>query len=222
MRINFVVALLAILLLVSVCSLTIAAGLEGYTKYVDEEYGFSILYPETWESINFYSQEEWATIDSTEKGLLQEGQETGVMFGSDTLNSIGLSQASIMVMVVSDREQARFWESEEYSKMTAIITQTETIINGRQATQTINTPWPGVMMRHIVVDVDDLYYTIIAYANEGTYDKYASTFDTAINSFENPAPIIATPTPEEDVPGFETVFAIAGLFAVAYLLRRMG
>ena len=29
-----------------------------------------------------------------------------------------------------------------------------------------------------------------------------------------------TPTPEEGVPGFEAVFAIAGLLAVAYLLKR--
>ena len=32
----------------------------------------------------------------------------------------------------------------------------------------------------------------------------------------------STPTPEEGVPGFEAVFAIAGLLAVAYLLRRRG
>jgi len=31
-----------------------------------------------------------------------------------------------------------------------------------------------------------------------------------------------TPTPKEGVPGFEAVFAIAGLLAVAYLLRRRG
>jgi len=29
-----------------------------------------------------------------------------------------------------------------------------------------------------------------------------------------------TSTPEEGIPGFEAVFAITGLFAVAYLLRR--
>ena len=41
----------------------------------------------------------------------------------------------------------------------------------------------------------------------------------------SPTPTIAptpTPTPEEGVPGFEAVFAIAGLLAVAYLLRRRG
>lgn len=41
----------------------------------------------------------------------------------------------------------------------------------------------------------------------------------------SPTPTVAptpTPTPEEDVPGFEAVFAIAGLLAVAYLLRRRG
>ena len=41
----------------------------------------------------------------------------------------------------------------------------------------------------------------------------------------SPTPIVTptlapTPTPEEGVPGFEAVFAIAGLLAVAYLLRR--
>jgi len=39
----------------------------------------------------------------------------------------------------------------------------------------------------------------------------------------SPTPTIApTPTPEEGVPGFEVVFAIAGLLAVAYLFRRRG
>jgi len=33
-------------------------------------------------------------------------------------------------------------------------------------------------------------------------------------------PTIKAPTPEEGVPGFEAAFAIAGLLAVAYLLRR--
>ena len=39
----------------------------------------------------------------------------------------------------------------------------------------------------------------------------------AITPTPGPTP---TPTPEEGVPGFEAVFAIAGLLAVAYLLRR--
>jgi PGF-CTERM protein len=31
---------------------------------------------------------------------------------------------------------------------------------------------------------------------------------------------VVEPTPEEETPGFEAIFAIAGLLAVAYLLRR--
>jgi PGF-CTERM protein len=41
----------------------------------------------------------------------------------------------------------------------------------------------------------------------------------AITPTPGPTP---TPTPEEGVPGFEFVFAIAGLLTVAYLLRRKG
>jgi PGF-CTERM protein len=38
---------------------------------------------------------------------------------------------------------------------------------------------------------------------------------------QTPTPaVIETPTPEKGVPGFEAIFAIAGLLAVAYLLRR--
>lgn len=38
-----------------------------------------------------------------------------------------------------------------------------------------------------------------------------------------PTPVLSpTPTPEEGVTGFEAVFAIAGLLAIAYLLRRKG
>lgn len=35
-----------------------------------------------------------------------------------------------------------------------------------------------------------------------------------------PTPTLPTPTPEEGVPGFEAIFAIAGILAIVWLLRR--
>ena len=81
---------------------------------------------------------------------------------------------------------------------------------------------PPVKMKLVAFAVDDRYYVISCTNSAELFDEYVDMFDNAINSFviEYPAPV--TPTPEEGVPGFEAVFAIAGLLAVAYLLRRRG
>jgi PGF-CTERM protein len=55
--------------------------------------------------------------------------------------------------------------------------------------------------------------------------EYAATATTT--PLTTPLPYQAnaptpTSTPEEGVPGFEAAFAIAGLLAMAYLLRRRG
>jgi len=81
-----------------------------------------------------------------------------------------------------------------------------------------------VKQRVVYFFVDEMCYTISCSTAVELFDEYANIFDTAINSFviEYPALVTPTPTPEEGVPGFEVVLAIAGLLAVAYLLRRRG
>ena len=54
--------------------------------------------------------------------------------------------------------------------------------------------------------------------NPNNYDNYDIMIGTT-TSTPTPTPT-STSTPEESVPGFEAEFAIAGLLAVAYLLRR--
>ena len=75
-----------------------------------------------------------------------------------------------------------------------------------------------------------------AYINRNYFDKYVDSGGVAVISInayieavENyealhgPLPTPQpTPTPKKDIPGFEAVFAIAGILAVAYLLRRRG
>ena len=58
-------------------------------------------------------------------------------------------------------------------------------------------------------------YTKVGELNNSLVQGY---LDTLLSP--SPTPTLPTPTPEEGVPGFEAIFAIAGLLAVASLLRR--
>lgn len=53
--------------------------------------------------------------------------------------------------------------------------------------------------------------------NIPSFSEQTITIESGVVSDVTPTP---SPTPEEGVPGFETVFVIAGLLALAYLLRR--
>ena len=103
----------------------------------------------------------------------------------------------------------------------------DVVINGREGYEVISSS-PRAVLRIVTFTVDDRYYQISCITtSEDLFDEYAATFDNAINSFviEYPAPVTpmpsptGTPTPKEGVPGFEAVFAIAGLLAVVYILR---
>jgi len=108
------------------------------------------------------------------------------------------------------------------------------VINDREGYEAIIQPMPPVKMKLVAFAVADRYYLISCTTSAELFDEYVDMFDNAINSFviEYPAPVTPTPspspspspspTPEEGVPGFGAVFAIAGLLAVAYLLRRKG
>jgi hypothetical protein len=102
----------------------------------------------------------------------------------------------------------------------------DVVINGREGYDvTFESPWEGVQSERIVAfTVDDRYYVIKATALPDLFDEYANVFDNIINSFviEYPAPISSpsssptvtpSPTPSPSpIPGFEAIFAIAGLF----------
>ena len=139
------------------------------------------------------------------------------------------------------------WESDQGSleefKERGIVTEYgEITINDREGYEVVY-HMGTIKIRWIEFTVDDLYYVVSASAPEDEYDKYAETFETAVNSFviEYPAPVTATPTPtststptptpsptsatsqtSSSTPGFEGAFVIAGVLAVAYILKRMG
>ena len=52
----------------------------------------------------------------------------------------------------------------------------------------------------------------------GTNPYSVDSYGDGLKDPEDPNPTV----PEKKTPGFEIVFAIAGLLAVAYLLRRRG
>ena len=168
----------------------------GYTWYHDEEFSFKIGYPEDW------------TIVPTEEITLGEGILGIAHFTPE------IPGTTLQVWVLSE------YDMEGFKAMGG----KDVVINGREGYEVIFQPMPPVKIRQIVFEVDDRYYSIICSTTEELYDEYTEVFDNAINSFviEYPAPVTPTPTPEEDVPGFGAVFAIAGLLAVAYLLRRRG
>ncbi len=55
-------------------------------------------------------------------------------------------------------------------------------------------------------------------ANDGVHEIFQAVGKTTVKRLIEVAPM-PTPTPEKGVPGFEAVFTIAGLLAVAYLLK---
>jgi PGF-CTERM protein len=170
----------------------------GYTWYEDEEFKFKIGYPEGW--------------------TMPEGETTygeGLLGGAEF--TPGTPGVTLQVLVASE------FAMDEFKAMNG----TTVMINGREGYDVTHDFEFMVLMRirEVAFAVEDRYYVITCTALAENYDDYADAFEIAIKSFviEYPTPVTPPPAaeaPEEGIPGFETVFAIAGLLAVAYLLRR--
>ena len=198
MKKKIIVGLIAIVAIVALGTVPILAAEPtlppGYTWYEDEEFKFKVAYPEDWVK---------------EEAIYGEGILGGAFFMvPDTPNIISVT--------ILDSE----CDIEELKAMGA----QEVVINGREGYDVIFQPIPIVKQRGVIFPVDERCYSISCSTAVELFDEYATIFDTAINSFviEYPALVTPTPTPEEGVLGFEVVLAIAGLLAVAYLLRRRG
>lgn len=157
----------------------------GYKLYQDDEFGYGFVYPENWEQGDFG---------------IGDDQESGVIFGSDTLDSNGLPIASFSLVAYSDSTSVKFWETPsfiehgglDYAIEIGMIYEFEDItINGRDGFEIIHNPfWKGPgerKVRMVILTVDDLSYVAIVFASDGTlegdlYDEYESTFDDIINS----------------------------------------
>jgi PGF-CTERM protein len=209
------IAIVAVVALGTVTTLAAEPTLPpGYTWYEGEEFKFKIGYPEGWTA-----QEEIGLGEMTMDGINLSTVGAAMFMEPDTPNIIGVSVNS-----VSDVEKLKaLLESEMGAK--------KVIINGREGYDMTFQPMPIVKQRVVYFFVDEKCYIISCSTAVELFDEYADIFDNAINSFviEYPAPVTTpspspspspSPTPEEGVPGFEAVSAIAGLLAVAYLLRR--
>ncbi|MCK4348700.1 MAG: PEGA domain-containing protein, partial [Thermoplasmatales archaeon] len=72
-----------------------------------------------------------------------------------------------------------------------------------------------------IYDIDTVSHTIKL--TKSGYEDYQKTVYVSAGSKESVSGnlrLIPTPTPTTSVPAFEVMFAIAGLLAVTYLLRR--
>jgi hypothetical protein len=101
------------------------------------------------------------------------------------------------------------------------------MINGREGYDaTFDVEIMIVMkIREVAFPIEDRYYVITCTAPAEVYKDYADAFETAINSFviEYTTPVTPPPAaeaPEKGIPGFEAVFAIAGLLTITYHLLR--
>jgi hypothetical protein len=204
---KIIVGLIAIVAIVALGTVPILAAEPtlppGYTWYEDEEFKFKIAYPEDWRVV---LEEEITYGEGMLGGAMIEYPDTPNMIAVNILDS----ECGI----------------EELKAMGA----QEVVINGREGYDVIFQPIPIVKQRVVIFPVDERCYIISCSTAVELFDEYATIFDTAINSFviEAPTPSpspTATPTsvpaagaPEE--PGFDAVFAIVGLVAVAYLLKR--
>lgn len=204
----------------------------GYEWYHDDEFSYKIGYPK-----------------NCDKDILTvlEGQEAGIFFTSTSSTcSIGVTVFSDPTQA----RWWESWQGglEDYKERGMVTEYGKITINDREGYEVVFKPLPTVKSRWIEFTVDDLYYVISVSAQEEEYDKCAKTFETAINSFviEYPAPVTATPTPaststptptptpspteastptstttpEKGALGFKAIYAIVGLFVVAYLLRK--
>jgi len=209
------IAIAAIVALGTVTTLAAEPTLPpGYTWYEDKEFKFKIAYPEGW---TVTPKEEIGLGESTMNGINLSTVGAAMFMEPDTPNIIGVSINS-----VSDVEKLRALISEMCAK--------KVMINGREGYEITLQPISMVKQKVVYFFVDEMCYIISCSTAVELFDEYANIFDASINSFviEAPTPSsspTATPTsvpaaeaPEE--PGFDTVFAIVGLVAVAYLLKR--
>ncbi len=129
---------------------------EGHNWYYDDEFGYMISYPE-----------DWTVVPKEDIAPLGEGTESAQFFREPDTPS------TILVSILSEFDIERFKDT----GAKAIV------INGREGYEVIMQPIPLAKERMVVFFVNDKYYLITCSTSVDLFDKYAATFDNAINSF---------------------------------------
>lgn len=145
---------------------------EGFSRYTDDIFGFSVDYPETWEPV----------------GVI--GCLGGMAFkpsGEDFCKS------AILINIYSNESEAKWWiadqEMFEAMEQTGRILKFEDVtINGREGTEvvykSIFLPEEGdVAQINVVFEVEGDYYVFNAFASDNYKSKYEKIIETSLNSF---------------------------------------
>jgi hypothetical protein len=145
---------------------------DGFSRYTDDIFGFSVDYPETWEQA-----------------------DVGGSLGGKAFNPPGEDsyKAVILVNVYANESEAKWWtadkETFEAMEKTGRILKFENVtINGREGTEVVYKSIflpedSDVAQVSVVFDVDGNYYVFGAAAYENYKSKYEKIFDTSLNSF---------------------------------------
>ena len=186
--------------------------------YTNEKYGFSIDHPEDWTVKEDYGRAVIVLI-----GPVKEGFIISVNIVAEELPiKMTVEEYAAASEYVLKNITTSYHKDKEYS----------TTINGESSvlrifTATYEKDAPEIKQHQAYFIRDTTAYIVSCTASPSTYDEANENyFEPMTQSFKfmegvTPTPILSpSPTPEEGVPGFEVVFAIAGLLAVAYLLRR--
>ena len=176
--------------------------------YTSEKYGFSINYPK-----------DWTVEEDHNMGLGPTVVFMRPMKGKFRIDVYIMVEELPTTMTVEEYATARedtlkekltsFYKDEGYS----------TIINGDPAVISVFTGTPPMnasesKQKAAFFMSNTTGYIISCTASPSTYDEENENyFEPMIKSFE-------LTQKGADIPGFDAVFAIVGLLAVAYLLRR--
>jgi hypothetical protein len=176
-----------------------------FELYRNDEFGYSISYPEDW-VIRTNVERDMEKPDS-ERGMerpdlegemeipdMEEGMEKPDIEGDmERPNSEGNVERPIFG---GDMQGGIFFEEPESGTMlmVSVISEydidelkasgaEEIVVNGREAYATIIQLMPEIKMKLVVFPADDKYYVVSGNAPSELFDQYADAFDTSINSF---------------------------------------
>jgi len=212
-------ALTTIISVVVILLLAEAGGAAEMMTYKNEEYGFSIDFPEDWTAIANYMGAVVVFMGPEKEGT--------VINVNIVVEELPKTMTVEEYAAVSERAQKNATISYRKDKSYS------TTINGEPCviltfTATYTKDAPEVKQKLAYFMRNTTAYIVSCTASPITYDEANENyFEPMIHSFEFIAGVTPTPipspssTPEEGVPGFEAVFAIIGLLAVAYLLTHI-
>jgi len=186
--------------------------LPGYKWYYDET-GYKIAYPDDWELVFPEIVSGFVRINNITEND-SKSVESCVWFDDD-LRTPTYVTVTVKSVNWTNLEEGEKRELETLEKLATVLEKKEIVVNGRKGFEVIYKRPFGVPVKQklVLFVANGRSYTIHCSTSEELYDKYKDTFDNIINSF-------GIPTIPTSTPGFEVIFVIAGLLAMAYFLRR--